>query len=215
VSQLPVELAPDLAARLRLAFDREAKISRGLDALGPVGGRDVVVIDGSGSPVLEAIERLEARVVEADGSRPLRLASADATADAVIGLWSSFRGPAAADLAEVDRVLRPGGRHLIVHDYGRDDVSRLFEGDRPEYGAWSQRTGPFLRGGFRVRVLHCWWSFDTVEEAAEFLGEAFGQRGRDLAAVLRRPRLTYNVAIYHRSCGGGDGAQPEATLASA
>src|SRR5204863_3030460 len=163
VSQLPVELAPNLASRLRLAFDREAKIVRGLDALGPLSGRDVVVVDAADSPVTEAVRRLDARLVDASSDRPLRLGAPDASADAVIGLWSSFRGPDATDLAEVDRVLRPGGRHLVVHDYGRDDVSRLFEDDRPEYGAWSQRNGPFLRGGFRVRVLHCWWTFDTIE----------------------------------------------------
>jgi hypothetical protein len=201
VSQLPVDLPLDLAARLRLAFDREAKIPRGLDALGPLAERDVVIVDGGGGPVIEALEQLNARLVSVEAGPPLRLPSTDGTADAVVGLWSAFRGPEPADLTEVDRVLRDGGRHLVVHDYGRDDVSRLFDTDRPEYGAWSQRTGPFLRGGFRVRVLHCWWSFDSMEEATEFLSDAFSERGRAVAATLRRPRLTYNVAVYHRSRG--------------
>ena len=194
-----MDLPPDLAARLRSAFDPEAKVARALEALGPVAGRDVVVIDGDGSPVTEAIATLGARVVGAGLTGPLRLDAPAASADVIVGLWSAFRGPSAADQAEVDRVLRPGGRQLVVHDYGRDDVSRLLGPDRPEYGAWSQRTGPFLQGGFRVRVLHCWWAFDSLDDARQFLVAAFRDRGAVVAATLRRPRLAYNVAVYHRS----------------
>ncbi|HYL41652.1 MAG TPA: hypothetical protein VET90_10105 [Candidatus Binatus sp.] len=199
MSQLPITLPPDLAARLRAAFDREAKVAKALEALGPVVGRDVVVVDGEGSPVAQALQGLGARVTEAPLTEPFRLDRAEASADAVVGLWSAFRGPSDAERAEVDRVLRPGGRQLVVHDYGRDDVSRLLDPDRPEYGAWSQRNGPFLRGGFRIRVLHCWWSFDSLDDAKEFLGAAFDGRGAAVADTLRRPRLAYNVAVYHRS----------------
>lgn len=211
MSQLPVDLTPSLADRLRAAFDIEGKIPRALEALGPVSGRDVVVIDGDGSPVTEGIEALGARVRPAvldgtnDPDRSLRLDASDGTADAVVGLWSAFRGPRPADLAEVDRVLRPDGRHLVIHDYGRDDVSRLFDPDRPEYGAWSHRSGPFLAGGFRVRVLHCWWTFESLDAAVSFLSEAFPGRGPDVAASLRRPRLAYKVAVYHRSRGSVPG----------
>ena len=37
--------------------------------------------------------------------------------------------------------------------------------------------------------------------AAEILGEAFGAPARDIALGLARPRLSYNVAIYHRTRG--------------
>jgi SAM-dependent methyltransferase len=138
-------------------------------------------------------------VVDGD-SRPWPVA--DASIDTIVSVWSGFRGVDPETLDEADRVLRPDGRLLVVHDYGRDDVSRL-RGDRPEYGAWSRRDGPFLSGGFRVRVLHCFWTFDTIDDAKEFLESAFGPAGRDLAAQLKRPRVSYNVAIYHRSRGAG------------
>jgi hypothetical protein len=31
--------------------------------------------------------------------------------------------------------------------------------------------------------------------------DAFGDAGRSVAATLRRPRLSYNLAIYHRTVG--------------
>ena len=71
-----------------------------------------------------------------------------------------------------------------------------------EEGAWSRRDGPFVRNGFRIRVLHCFWTFDTTAAATAFLGDAFGEAGRAVAAGLKRPRLSYNVAIYHRTRGG-------------
>jgi hypothetical protein len=163
-----------------------------------VADRDVIVVDATAGPVVRAIEGRGARLNHADLTRPLRLDAADASADVVLGLWSSFRGVAAPEIAEVDRVLRPGGRHLVIHEYGRDDVSRLV-GARPEYGAWSQRTGPFLSGGFRVRVVHCFWEFETPEATSAFLTGVFGDAGERVAATLKRPRLSWNVAVYHRT----------------
>jgi len=204
VSDLPHAFAPELNARFLAAFDRAGKIVRGLDALGAaeaggsIADRDVVLVDATDGPIRRGLAEAGARIVDAPLALPLRLGQADGSADVVIGLWSAFRGNNATETAEVDRVLRPGGRHLVVHDYGRDDVSRIL-GSRPEYGAWSQRGGPFLSGGFRVRVLHCFWDFDSPEETASFLSDAFGSAGSTVAATLKRPRLSYNVAIFHRS----------------
>ena len=199
VSDLPLPLPADSATRLRLALDRERKIHRALDALGPLTDRDVVVL-GGGADELARYEAEGVRVTSIDsGSAPWPVP--DASADAIVSVWSGFRGIDDATLAEVDRMLRPGGRLLVVHDYGRDDVSRL-RGDLPEYGAWSRRDGPFLTSGFRVRVLHCFWTFDRIGEAQAFLETAFGEAGRAVGAALKRPRLSYNVAVYHRTRGG-------------
>jgi hypothetical protein len=198
VSDLPLPLAGDLADRLESALDAEGKILRGIDALGPVADRDVLLVDGAGSPIARGIEALGARVRHHKPAAPFATDLPDGSMDVVLGLWSAFRGVDAAEQAEADRILRPGGRLLAVHDYGRDDVSRLFH-DRPEYGAWSHRNGPFLAAGFRVRVLHCFWTFESQEATTAFLVDAFGPPGAEVASTLKRPRLSYNVAIYHRT----------------
>lgn len=203
VTDLPVDLAPPLAARLLRAFDSEGKIPRALEALGPVSDRDVALV-GGGEVRMGQLAALGARVTST-GWQGARLPLPDCSVDVVVGGWSTFRGVDASEIAEVDRVLRAGGRLLIVHDYGRDDVSAL-RGSLPEHGAWSRRDGPFLTGGFRVRVLHCWWTFDDVETARAFIAEAFGEPGVALGAGLKRPRLSYNVAVYHRSRAGDDAA---------
>ena len=65
--------------------------------------------------------------------------------------------------------------------------------------SWSRRSGPFMSGGFKLRVVHCFWTFATMDDCREFLATAFADAGRTVAAGLKRPRLSYNVAIYHRS----------------
>lgn len=204
VSDLPLILPADVATRLTSALDRERKIGRALEAVGPIAGRDVVVV-GGGLDELAGYRALGARLTSLEpdevGSRwPL----ADGSADAIVSVWSAFRGIDAGALAEADRVLRPAGRLIIVHDYGRDDVSRI-RGGLPDHVDWSRRDGPFLANGFRVRVIHCFWTFETIGDARSFLGDAFGDAGRTFGEGLTRPRLSYNVAIYHRSRGGKSG----------
>jgi SAM-dependent methyltransferase len=200
MSDLPfIPADPGLAARFDACLDVEGKIPRALEALGPVHGRDVLLVDGDGGRRAAQLDALGARVVTsprpADGGA---LAVAGSSVDVVVALWSAFRAPSPHELVEADRVLRPGGRLLVVHDYGRDDVSRL-RGDLPEYGSWTRRDGWYLTNGFRIRVIHCFWTFDSVDEAGAFLVEAFGQSGKDVLTDLTRPRLSYNVAVYHRT----------------
>ncbi len=183
-------------------MDIEGKIPRALEALGPLVGRDVAVVDAPGTGWLARIRDAGADPLVVAPGPLLRLPVPDGSLDAVVTLWTAFRGVGGADLAEADRALRPGGRLLVVHDYGRDDVSALRDPESPEYRAWSRRDGPFLRdGGFKIRVVHCFWTFGTLDEARDALGQ-LGERGTALAAVLRRPRLSWNVAVYHRWRGG-------------
>ncbi len=203
MADLPFRLAAPLAERLRTAADVEGKLVRALEALGPLAGRDVALLDVPGGRLADSLAAAGITGQSVPLSDPFRLDVPDGSLDAVVSLWSGFRGVVEADLVEVDRALRPGGRLLVVHDYGRDDVSALADPDAPEYRSWSRRDGPFLRGGgFRIRVVHCFWTFPSIEEAQGFLAEAFGDPGAAAGAGLKRPRLSWNVAVYHRWRGG-------------
>ena len=200
MANLPLALPGTLGEQLARIVDVEGKIPQAIDALAPVAGRDVILIASDDGRCAAQLTVLGAHVVPIDRLDEPGVAAA--SADVVVSLGTAFRGPDTAqlmaDAAAADRLLRPGGRLLVIHDYGRDDVSRL-RGDLPEYGLWTRRDGPFLRGGFRIRVLHCWWTFDSLDAAREFLVRAFGATGETVAAELHRPRLSYNVAIYHRA----------------
>ena len=184
-------------------MDVETKIPRAFEALGPICGSDVLLVDG-GEPLRAAqLTDLGARLATIDAAALADVPNS--SADVIVSFWSWFREELPGSLAAAERVLRPGGRLLVLHDYGRDDVSRLRAPDLPEYTTWGRRDGWFLRAGFKVRVIHCWWTFESTGDAGAFLEEAFGPPGATLAAGLRRPRLSHNVAIYHWTKGSGPG----------
>ncbi len=186
MADLPFPLDSSLASTLARALDVEGKIPRALDALGPIGGRDVVLV-GGGEAETRRLSSLGGRLTNVDpygGDDATGWLLPDGSADVVVASWSAFHGANRVELAEADRVLRANGRLLVVHDYGRDDVARL-RGEPPEQLAWSRRDGPFLRAGFRIRVLHCFWTFDSLETARDFLRAAFGEVGGLVGSELK------------------------------
>jgi hypothetical protein len=193
-----------LQTEIERAVDQEGKIPGALEALGPVAGQQVVLLDGDGGFRAAQLEKLGARVSSVPGLSMSGLPRG--LADAVVSCWAGFRGGSPdteAQIQEAELVLRPGGRLLVVHDYGRDDVSLLLDDEARERDqqAWSRRDGWFLTHDFKVRVLHCWWTFESLEQARDLLARGFGPAGTAVADGLRRPRLEYKVAVYHRTLG--------------
>ena len=191
---------PAIASRLARLVDCDGKIPRAIAELGEIAGRDVVVLRTSGRLRAAQLRALHAHVMaSADDGQELPAGCADV----VVRYWGESGAVAAPDRAAMtaaERLLRPGGRLLMVMDYGRDDVARLRpEGETPEiYRALRARDAQYAAQGFKLRVIHDWWQFDSLVEASGFLSEAFGDRGERVASEMRRPRLSHKVVIYHR-----------------
>ena len=92
MADLPIDLGDGLAERFARVLDVEAKIPRALDALGPLGGRDVLLLDGADGIRARQLTELGARVSFAKADGPARIDAPDASADVVVGLWTAFRG---------------------------------------------------------------------------------------------------------------------------
>jgi len=189
---VPVPSNPALADWTARAFDHERKLIRALVELGQIAGRDVAVVGTIPTWLRAELHTSGAHILEGSSGEP----AAAGGADVALGAWS-FRESLDVGITEALGLLRPGGRLLIVHDYGRDEIDGLM-GDRPESTTWSHRGGPFTEAGFKIHVVHCWWTFDSIEDASRFLHDAFGDAGAEFAATLRRPRIAHNLAIYHR-----------------
>ena len=127
-----------------------------------------------------------------------------------MAFWAAFDGPdRAQQLEHARRLLRPEGRLLVVLDYGRDDLDVVRGEERTaSLVAASRRDGWFLSRGFRVRVIHAFWQFETIEEGGELLRAAYGPAAEPAISRLRRPRLAHNVAVYHWSQEGAPAAPP-------
>jgi len=197
----------DLEDSFLRVVDVEGKLTAALEDLGPVAGRDVILLDAGRGYRASRLAEIGARVTAVSFPEPpdeptalaLIAALPQAAADTVVVPWSELAAPGSEFIAAAERLLRPGGRLLLIHDYGRDDVWSLMPDRRDREVEWSRRRGPFLGAGFRVRVIHCWWTFDSLDSAREMLTQGFGVPGAELAGRMRKPRLEYQVAIYHRS----------------
>ena len=205
---------PAIASRLARLVDCDGKIPRAIADLGEIAGRDVVVLRTDGRLRAAQLRALHAHVTaSADDGHELP----PRCADVVVRYWGESGALAAPDQAAMtaaERLLRPGGRLLMVMDYGRDDVARLRpEGETPEiYRALRARDARYAAQGFKLRVIHGWWQFDSLEEASQFLSEAFGDRGQRVASDMRRPRLSHKVVIYHRGMAGAAGTADQARV---
>ena len=201
MADLPFEPADaGSTQRLLRAVDAEGKIPRALETHGSFAGRDVVLF-GASPERARWITDAGARLTVLEDPAAERDWPSAASADIVVAFWAAFDGPERAEpLERAERLLRPDGRLLVVLDYGRDDLDVVRGPERAAaLVASSRRDGWFLSRGFRVRVIHTFWRFETIEEGGELLRAAYGPAAEPAISLLRRPRLAHNVAIYQWS----------------
>ncbi len=212
MADLPFEPADaGSTQQLLRVIDAEGKIPRALEAHGPFAGRDVTLFGASPERARWLTDGGARVAVVADPSMEQAWPAA-ASADVVMAFWAGFDGADRAEqLAQAERLLRPDGQILAVLDYGRDDLDVVRGPDRAAgLVASSRRDGWFLSRGFRIRVIHAFWRFETIEQGAELLRAAYGPAAEPAIQLLRRPRLAHNVAIYQwtRGASAADAAPP-------
>lgn len=89
-------------------------------------------------------------------------------------------------LNEVERVVKNGGRIIIVDNYGDDEFCSYSPHDI------SSTVSRWVERGFKYDVIDTEFIFDTVEEARKLLTFYFGEQGNK----VNKKRLKYKVVAY-------------------
>jgi len=222
------EADPALHDRLMSAIDPERKILAALERIVPLSGKRIADV-GTGiahypmllarrtgrtygieaDPALLAEARRRAsdahqpniRIVE---GQPTNLPLRDGAVDVVLSAGITPDDSSLPAIAEALRVIRPGGRLIVIGYYGRDDVAVLLE---PEVVAQSmeatqRRTGWWTQHGFKIKVVHARVDLSDADLAHDLLPRLYGDRGRAYLMGSRRPFLRLNVGLYHRAVPG-------------
>ena len=217
------EADPALHARLGAAIDPDRKVLAALERIVPLSGKRIADV-GTGighypmllarrtartygiesEPSLLAEARRRAvdshqpniRIVEgAPTSLPLRDGAVDIVLTSLIDPEDGSMGA----IAEARRVLRPGGRLVVIGHYGRDDVAALLEPEVIDHVMEStqRRTGWWLRNGFKIKVVHARLDLGDAPTAHELLPRLFGDRGRAYLMGAHQSSLRLNLGLFH------------------
>jgi len=217
------EIDPELHARLGDVIDPDRKVLAALERIVPLAGKRIADV-GTGighypmllarrtgrtygvesDPVLLDVARRRAdaahqpnlRIVEGGLEQlPLR----DEAVDVVLCGLIEADDASLPGIAELLRVLRPGGRLVVIGYYGRDQVAALLD---PEVVALAReatqrRTGWWLRHGFRIKVVHSRLDISDPATAVELLPRLYGERGRAFLTAPHPAFLTLKLGLFH------------------
>jgi SAM-dependent methyltransferase len=214
---------PDLYRRLGEMVDPGRKVLAGLERIMPLSGKRIADV-GTGighypmllarrtartygiesDPALleEARQRASAahqpniRMIEGEPTAiPLRDGAVDIVLHGLIEAEDAWL-PA---ITEALRVIKPGGRLVVIGYYGRDDVAALLE---PEVvaaarHATQRRSGWWLRHGFQIKVVHARLDLRDGDVAHAVLPRLYGDRARAFLMSAHPPMPELKLGLYH------------------
>lgn len=214
---------PGLHARLGAAIDPDRKVLGAIERIVSLSGKRIADV-GTGighypmllarrtgrtygvesDPTLlaEARRRVAAahqpniRIVEGSAIHlPLR----DGAVDVVLTSLIDPDDTSLPAISEARRVLRPGGRLIVIGHYGRDDVAALLEPEVIEHAmrATRRRTGWWLRNGFKIKVVHARLDLGDEATAHDLLPRLYGDRGRAYLMGAHQSFLRLNLGLFH------------------
>jgi SAM-dependent methyltransferase len=220
---------PELYHRLGEMIDPGRKVLAALERIVPLSGKRIADV-GTGIghyPMLLArrtgrtygVESdptllAEARRLAAEAHQPnVRFVEGDATSlplrdgavDFVLSADITPDDGSIPAISEAMRVLRPGGRLVVIGYYGRDDVAPLLDPETLARAieATHRRTGWWLKNGFKIKVVHSRVDLHDTALAHELLPRLYGDRGRAYLMGPHRPSLRLNLGLYHRAAPDG------------
>lgn len=126
-----------------------------------------------------------------------------ASCDLIHSRWAYFLGPGCEPgLAEVDRLLRPGGVHLVVdNDASRSRFGGWFARGFPEVPGPAQKQAFWASVGYQRMPVLTRWSFSTREDLEAVVSiELPGPVAREVLADLpsRTLEIDYAVDVWWR-----------------
>lgn len=215
--------SPDTYEVENLGVDREGRIEAAMERLHPIAGADLVDIGcGSGfhlprwralgarrvvgvEPYPPLVELAQARTAGDDGIQVLdgaaeALPLPEASMDIAHARWAYFFGAGCEPgLAELERVLRPGGTAFVIdNDATRSTFGRWFQQAYPGYDPLAVERF-WARQGWSREQLSIRWDFDSREEFESVVRIEFPETAAEgILAEHEGTGADYAVSVWWR-----------------
>ena len=118
----------------------------------------------------------------------------DNTFDGAYATWAFFFANYNPDdcllgLAELRRVVKKGGKMVIVDNAGNDEFTSFAQHPPAFFDLQHQW---WEKQGFRYHLIDTSFRFDAVSEAQQLMSLYYGEKG----ALVKQMEFTYRVAVY-------------------